>query len=261
MKKIKMLGVAMMAAVVMLLTSCLGDTNTVTEGYGFGVINNGAMFRNVAHVYGWGALYATDFDTLMNGDCVWLNFEYDTADPNNANSATNGFAYVTLLQKPVELDKGNFNPVVSNLDEALPGEIALKHGAYGVESPQYFAAIGDYLFLTPVYVGKEKQKNSWSLYYDPSAEPVMKDGVYVYTFYVRGVMETEGEGSDKDLADISPFYTYGHLTRINDKEYAAGRTIFALEFKHVQDFDEETGAPVWGDNVTTYRLRVDAPQQ
>ncbi|MDH6342345.1 hypothetical protein M2480_001663 [Parabacteroides sp. PFB2-12] len=261
MKKIKMLGVAMMAAVVMMLTSCLGDTNTVTQGYGFGVIKSGAMFRPVAQMYGWWPVYATGLETLMTGDCVWLNFEYDTADPNNANIETNGYAYVTLLTEPVVLDKGSFNPVAPNFDEALPNEIALQYGAYGLGSAQYFAAVDDYLFLTPVFTGKEEQKNSWHLYYDPSAEPYMKDGINIYTFYVRGILETEGKGSDKDVADICPFYTYTYLTQINDKEADASHSQFGLEFKYVKEFDEETGAPVWAEVTDFIRFKAQKAAQ
>ncbi|MDL2208718.1 hypothetical protein LJB97_03765 [Parabacteroides sp. OttesenSCG-928-O15] len=257
MKKIKMLGVAMMAAVVMLLTSCLGDTNTVTAGYGFGVIKSGAMFRSVASVYGWGPVYSEQFDagttTLMSGDCVWLNFEYDTANPNNANVETNGYYYVTLKTDPVVLEKGSFNPIAPNLEEALPGEIALQYGAYGMESPQYFAAIDDYLFLTPVFTGKEDQRNNWYLYYDSSAEPEMRDGANVYTFYIRGIVDIEGKGNDKDVADICPFYTYTYLTQINDKEYAAGNSQFGLEFKYVKEFNSE-GKPVWVETADVIRF-------
>ncbi|MDL2255583.1 hypothetical protein LJC38_03245 [Parabacteroides sp. OttesenSCG-928-K15] len=256
MKKIRVMGVAMMAAIVMLFSSCLGDTSTIRE-YRFvpAVVTYIGGYSKIGAETIMGTLYVPELDNLayMEGDCIWLSFQYDSEDPNNVNEQANGYSYVKLLTNPTAIDKGFFIDDAPDLEEKMNGEIPLLYGSYNMGNYQYFSILNNYLFMTSVFKGKEGQGNRWQLYYDRNAGPRNVDGTNVYTFYVRAVMTKEGTANETNYESMNAFPVNSVISQINDSEFNQGNSSFGMEFKFVEKFDEE-GKPVWSESpeVVTY---------
>ena len=91
MKAFKLIGAAA-AASLLLLTSCLGESNNTVTRAGFGVAGLSEKTYKTVLNTNMGALYSPSLSAqVVDGACYLINYELDLNSPENANAATNGY--------------------------------------------------------------------------------------------------------------------------------------------------------------------------
>ena len=137
MKKLKVLGLAAIAAGMFSLTSCLdGGGNQQTIPNLFAIVDYSSTMKTLLYPSGFYPLYMSSIandPTYSAGDCVIANVQIDYDSPDNANVSTNGF-YVATGVTSSPLAKYNLN--FSSLDStALDNELLLSGSAGIFGSP------------------------------------------------------------------------------------------------------------------------------
>ena len=88
MKAFKLIGAAA-AASLLLLTSCLGESNNTVTRAGFGVAGLSEKTYKTVLNTNMGALYSPSLSAqVVDGACYLINYELDLNSPENANAAT-----------------------------------------------------------------------------------------------------------------------------------------------------------------------------
>ena len=96
MKAFKLIGAAV-AASLLLLTSCLGESNNTVTRAGFGVAGLSEKTYKTVLNTNMGALYSPSLSAqVVDGACYLINYELDLNSPENANAATNGYLTATI---------------------------------------------------------------------------------------------------------------------------------------------------------------------
>ena len=99
MKKLKVLGLAAIAAGMFSLTSCLdGGGNQQTIPNLFAIVDYSSTMKTLLYPSGFYPLYMSSIandPTYSAGDCVIANVQIDYDSPDNANVSTNGFYVAT----------------------------------------------------------------------------------------------------------------------------------------------------------------------
>ena len=115
MKAFKLIGAAA-AASLLLLTSCLGESNNTVTRAGFGVAGLSEKTYKTVLNTNMGALYSPSLSAqVVDGACYLINYELDLNSPENANAATNGYLTATISVAD-EITKGQ--PVFYNVPDS-----------------------------------------------------------------------------------------------------------------------------------------------
>lgn len=98
MKKLKVLGLAAIAAGMFSLTSCLDGGGNTQQLSSYAIVDYSSTMRTLIYPLGYYPLYLSTVandPTYSAGDCVLANFTVDFDSPENANANTNGFYVAT----------------------------------------------------------------------------------------------------------------------------------------------------------------------
>jgi hypothetical protein len=245
MKQIKFAGAAM-AAALMLLTSCLGETGNsgqVPDLPGRAYYSKGKMLIETE----WGVLYPNQSSASLlydEGDWMYVSFAYDWDSPENVNWEANGYVSVTLLTAPTAIPKGIVTPS-TDTTQVMTNEIALTKGAYNPNHYQFRSIKQRELMFTSDYSGMTDQKTEFMLYYDFNSEPYVSNDFNTYTLYVRAIKTDEGKSPKINYHMPNSYNTKMILDLIYAREKAAGKTAFNLAFRYVSEIDEETHELTW----------------
>ena len=129
MKKLKVLGLAAIAAGMFSLTSCLDGGGNTQQLSSYAIVDYSSTMRTLIYPLGYYPLYLSTVandPTYSAGDCVLANFTVDFDSPENANAATNGYLTATISVAD-EITKGQ--PVFYNVPDSaslLQNEIPVK---------------------------------------------------------------------------------------------------------------------------------------
>ena len=220
MKAFKLIGAAV-AASLLLLTSCLGESNNTVTRAGFGVAGLSEKTYKTVLNTNMGALYSPSLSAqVVDGACYLINYELDLNSPENANAATNGYLTATISVAD-EITKGQ--PVFYNVPDSaslLQNEIPVKNL---FSNGDYVVYVDGYLFFFITMDMFKDQKNSYTLYWDRSKEPTMVDNVpassigEVRAFNVKSVLESVNSAeANKDSKSFNLKVNY--LNTINEKD-------------------------------------------
>ena len=94
MKKLKVLGLAAIAAGMFSLTSCLDGGGNTRQLSSYAIVDYSSTMRTLIYPLGYYPLYVATIandPTYRAGDCVLANFTVDFDSADNANASTNGF--------------------------------------------------------------------------------------------------------------------------------------------------------------------------
>lgn len=94
MKKLKVLGLAAIAAGMFSLTSCLDGGGNTQQLSSYAIVDYSSTMRTLIYPLGYYPLYLSTVandPTYSAGDCVLANFTVDFDSPEKANANTNGF--------------------------------------------------------------------------------------------------------------------------------------------------------------------------
>mgnify|MGYP000609324888 CR=1 FL=1 len=98
MKKLKVLGLAAIAAGMFSLTSCLDGGGNTQQLSSYAIVDYSSTMRTLIYPLGYYPLYVATIandPTYSAGDCVLANFTVDFDSADNANASTNGFYVAT----------------------------------------------------------------------------------------------------------------------------------------------------------------------
>lgn len=244
MKKFKVL-CASALSILLLLTSCLGDTNTEQSFNNLpGVVVNlgGGRLGLETQV---GRIYAQGNDMLLmgfsEGDCLLVSFTYDSGDPLNADQQQNGFSYVKLQTQPTSV------ALVGSYPNMEAPENEKKENEINFDSFKAYGLIQNRLFLTCDYTGNTDQKNDWFVYFDPEAEPEKGksyngEEMNIYKVYLRATVRDEGRTPSGIRQDLNAFNLTTQVSRIN--HFESSNEVYGISIEFPKSFNSDS-EPVW----------------
>ena len=252
MKKLKVLGLAAIAAGMFSLTSCLdGGGNQQTIPNLFAIVDYSSTMKTLLYPVDYPnqslPLYISSIandPTYSAGDCVIANVQIDYDSPDNANISTTGF-YVATGVASSPLAKYNLN--FSSLDStALDNELLLSGSDVGLlVSNNYKRIIAIPNFASVL----TDQKNDYTITMDYDQEPEAVDGTErVYTLCIRAQKREEGKAPTISNA-IDPIAIEGgqFYSMLKSKESAAGKKVVNYRMKYPLTFNSDsTKIATWG---------------
>lgn len=218
------------AATLVLLTSCLGDSNntrTLESQFAVGRIDS-KTFKTVLDVSGLGAVYSPNIELQVTaGECYFVDLVVDFSSAENANAADNGYYTATV---------GNLNPITAGVSIQQVADTTM---ILADEQPVAELAIANYLsghFLMGAAFDQLKdQRNRWELYYDPAQEPqVDKNGNRYYDLFIRAVKRIDGEGSSTKEQVFRTFEAKNFVDKCIEKEKAEGKSAVNFKFNYLK---------------------------
>lgn len=234
MKRIKILCAAAIASIALLFTSCLGDTDnsgTFSNLPGVARFSSGIIIVDTQ----WGPIHASEFDlSLYEGDCVLVSFNWNLDSDINNNYQNRGYVEVSLLSSPTAINKVSADRYLGDTTNPLTNEIAVTRG---MSSAAY---VNGCFFVTSHYEGMTKQTNSWKLSIDESQKPTVKDGINIYTFYLRAIREENGVSPSGEFVDINAFDIKYIIDAINDNEKTSNSSqYFGINLKYASKIEKD----------------------
>lgn len=247
MKKLKVFGLAAIAAGMLSLTSCLdGDNNQQFQSYAI-VDYSSTSMRTLLYPMGFYPLYiqsVANDPAIHAGDCVLANIQIDYDAAENANASANGFYVATgLTTSPLAKYELDFSTLDST---ALDKELLLSN----VESALMFSVNYKRIVAIPTFASAlTEQKNTYTLTMDPAQEPETVNNMErVYTLCLRAQKREDGKAptlsNAMDPIAIEGSYFYNML---KGKESAAGKKIVSYRVKYPLTFNSDsTKIATWG---------------
>ncbi len=236
MKTFKLFGV-LAAAALILLTSCLGDSNnTRTLNSQFAVARfDSKSSKILLDVNGLGAVYSSEIQSYINdGNCYLIDLTVDFSSAENANAADNGYYVAIIPSIPSEVIKGLSIQQVADTTALLENEQPISELVIN----NYLSG---YLLMSANFDQLKNQQNRWEIYYDPMQEGSEdKNGNRYYDLFIRTVKHKDGEGSSttKELVRRA-FEAKSFIEKCIEKEKADNKTVVNLKFNYVQSISKE----------------------
>ena len=239
MKAFKLIGAAV-AASLLLLTSCLGESNNTVTRAGFGVAGLSEKTYKTVLNTNMGALYSPSLSAqVVDGACYLINYELDLNSPENANAATNGYLTATI----------SVPDSASLLQNEIPVKNLFSNGDYGVY-------VDGYLFFFITMDMFKDQKNSYTLYWDRSKEPTMVDNVPTYDLFLRVAKVADGTGSAaSSIGEVRAFNVKSVLESVNSAEANKDSKSFNLKVNYLNTINEKDSTDLkWASYTVLFQV-------
>ena len=239
MKAFKLIGAAA-AASLLLLTSCLGESNNTVTRAGFGVAGLSEKTYKTVLNTNMGALYSPSLSAqVVDGACYLINYELDLNSPENANAATNGYLTATI----------SVPDSASLLQNEIPVKNLFSNGDYGVY-------VDGYLFFFITMDMFKDQKNSYTLYWDRSKEPTMVDNVPTYDLFLRVAKVADGTGSAaSSIGEVRAFNVKSVLESVNSAEANKDSKSFNLKVNYLNTINEKDSTDLkWASYTVLFQV-------
>lgn len=235
MKNFKLCSMAA-AMVMVLLTSCLGDSGSSSrsERSQFAVASTDSKtFRTLLNVFYYGPIYSPSIETVVSpGNCYLVDYEIDFGSAENVNVATNGY-YQATIGNIQEVDKGAAIPQQTDTTVLIENEQPVKKMAV-------YSFVDNHFCLTMNFVQSKNQQTDWEVYYDPSQEPKKNsDGQNYYDLFVRAIKKVEGQGSASESTVVQAVGLKNFLDHCLEKEKAANQKVVNFKFNYLASMNEK----------------------
>lgn len=238
MKAFKLIGAAA-AGALLLLTSCLGESDNRYSRSGFAVAGVSEKTYQTVLYTSSGIMYSPSVSSqVVNGACYLVNYEVDFGAPENADISATGY-YTATIAIMDEITKGEavfYN--APDTTELLPNEQPLKNVT------GFSGDVGGYLegnlFLQATIDMLKDQKNRYTLYWDRSKEPTTVEGISTYSLFLRAVKTADGTGAGvTSYADVRAFDIKTVLESVNRAEEAKDSNSFNLKINYLNTINEK----------------------
>ena len=222
MKKLKVLGLAAIAAGMFSLTSCLDGGGNTQQLSSYAIVDYSSTMRTLIYPLGYYPLYVATI----------------------ANASTNGFYVATgAASSPLAKYDLSYSPLDSM---ALDNELLLS----GSESALLFSNNYKRIVVIPTFTSVlTDQKNTYIMSMDSNQEPETVDGTdRVYTLCLRAQKREEGKAPTISNA-MDPIAVEGGTlySMLKGKESAAGKKIVSYRVKYPLTFNaDSTKIATWG---------------
>lgn len=221
MKKLSLMGMATVAAGLVLLTSCLkGDNKYAGSDYGV-VSSSSSLFTSVVYpAYSRGVPYPAplyiktiaDDPSIPENACIQFTYQVDMENGANSNAtvSANGFYTGTTTGYRI-VESKPLGYTTTDTTRAMPNELTFTE----------VQGLGLVFYKKMLVVGTKPsklltdQKNNYDLYFNPSQTPSVESpngggSVRVYTMFLRAAKVQDGKAPVLDAEDrafdISYFY-------------------------------------------------------
>ena len=247
MKKLKVLGLAAIAAGMFSLTSCLDGSGNSSTGGGYGVVDldMDVLGNVVKDDYGT-KVYSTGFANLNPGDFVvyYCSIDWDTQPSNKYITATVGQGQVA------KLDKWSTDSYITDTTIVMPNEMAISQSDFiqtAIGNVPYILRANSHAFIATSFKNiPSDQTISYDLSYDGALEPVKVNDINVYDFYLRATKVGEGKKTEQDYTPVNVFDLRGFLDRAISKERAAGAQKVNVRVNYIKEFSKDSTSWEWG---------------
>lgn len=236
MKAFKLIGAAA-AAALLLLTSCLGESDNKINSSAFAVAGFSKTYKTVVNS-NIGSLYSPSLSSqVVDGACYLINYELDLNSAENVNAATNGYYTATIVVAD-EITKGqavfyNVPDSASLVQNEIPVKNIFGNGDYGVY-------VDGYLFFFITMDMFKDQKNSYTLYWDRSKEPTTVDNIPTYDLFLRVAKVADGTGSAaSSIGEVRAFNIKSVLESVNSAEANKDSKSFILKVNYLNTINEK----------------------
>ena len=197
MKKLKVLGLAAIAAGMFSLTSCLDGGGNTQQLSSYAIVDYSSTMGTLIYPLGYYPLYVATIandPTYRAGDCVLANFTVDFDSADNANASTNGFYVATgAASSPLAKYDLSYSPLDSM---ALDNELLLS----GSESALLFSNNYKRIVVIPTFTSVlTDQKNTYIMSMDSikNLKLLMERTVFIRCAYV---LKSGKKGKHQPLA-------------------------------------------------------------
>ena len=217
MKKLKVLGLAAIAAGMFSLTSCLDGGGNTQQLSSYAIVDYSSTMRTLIYPLGYYPLYVATIandPTYSAGDCVLANFTVDFDSADNANASTNGFYVATgAASSPLAKYDLSYSPLDSM---ALDNELLLS----GSESALLFSNNYKRIVVIPTFTSvclrAQKREEGKAPTISNAMDPIAVEGGTLYSM-------------------------------LKGKESAAGKKIVSYRVKYPLTFNaDSTKIATWG---------------
>lgn len=234
MKSFKFLGLSVVAAMLLVLTSCLNGNNE-EQGIAFGVYAYNSTYQPVVHTDTNRDMVFSGLESRMNDKyCIFsykLNYEMQ--------DQTKPYYQVELTGTYVKVPDGGYARSIFNNDELAKQE---NEQTFTQIVPAAIVLADRVLFFENTLNNAiEKQTTFYQLYYN--LDSVDTSGTEkVYNLYMKATRDKTGESTSLGLEYIA-FDIENFWRAASDKE---GKNDFKINFKYVKSINKETNAIEWG---------------
>lgn len=224
----------------LLLTSCLGDTNTritmgVQEAVYRSLSSGGFLVSDGRFLYGSNLGVTAD-----DGDCFLIEYSFDAADSELKGSDS---LSIEMEAQPVEVSLWHSDEELTDTLAVLDGEVLTK-SLLGRK-----AYIAGRLFLWSNHSEVSGQQDSFMISYDPANMYTEEDGKRIYTLYLRAVKKAsesdEESTSTETVLRTNAFDIEEFFLGAKERETARGETELNLAIRYVSAYNKDTTECVW----------------
>lgn len=249
MKKLKFLGMAAAAAGMVLLTSCM-DGNNEQTGPGAGIVDTSSKsFKRLIYMGdNFFPLYVSRIANDMaieDGSFILFNYTINGDQPENVNSAANGYMVAALNDEPFVIKDGfSSQSMLQDTTKTMEKELLAISVQFSspVKSDRY-----EKMVVAPIF--KEaltEQKNEYYLSWSQTPEVIENNRVY--TMFVRSVKKEDGKAPTlNNWGEYRAFDVMSFMSMAKSQEKAADKKQINLRIAYASKFNSDsTKVTEWG---------------
>lgn len=261
MKKLKVLGLAAMAASMFSLISCLDSGSNTSSGtvFGYAQYNTTAGRTIVSDDYG-SAYASTSFDSQLSGGAyvsfyAEINYDEQTSSSYLAVTASSITKYPEYTLSSAMQDTTSLMTNETTID-------AISLVTAGSSSDIYYAFTANkhaFVGVTHADVPSDMDTD-YEFFYNASIDPITVDGNRVYELYVRAIKTDEGDNTTTDLTVIGAYDLTYFLNRTLALEKNAGNSNIYFRFRYINSIDSETNTGTFGGVSNIFALPISTYQ-
>ena len=236
MKKLKVLGLAAIAAGMFSLTSCLDGGGNTSSGMALGYAAYSMDAGGIVVKDDFGSVVASSaFNAqLSGGEYVAYAYSVDW-DAQTSNKYT--VATVSALDKFAEVyTQGS----ITDTTVLLPNELPVQKLMVQMFSSDYAFTANNHIFMSVYHKNVHSDmKTQYEFSYDSSADPVVVEGKRVYDFYLRAIKVADGNKVETDTPFTNAYDLSQFLSRMRPVEKAAGNTSVNIRINYINEVGED----------------------
>ncbi|MCD7931828.1 MAG: hypothetical protein LUH15_10975 [Tannerellaceae bacterium] len=240
MKAIKLVFVAALTAVVLMLTSCMGDGSNSYSGHGYGIVKYDATTGRTllfgAYYY---PLYSAELQLYPENEYLAVYYSLDLDDETNANYTDKGYvvANISIQGSESEGIKRGSVDYYSTIDIKTPQKDEVKTAGFEILN------LVDYRLISGIGISNYNKEDqlSYTMECDIDQEPENNgsSGLKVYDLYLRTIQITTSSSSGSANAELVVFPLSSPINNFKAKESSAGRSSFYIRFNYATSVSED----------------------
>lgn len=248
MKNFKFKAFAALAALVIMLTSCLGDGGNEVNLYGVaGVVEySTTTFKKVIRISDGSLIYSQAVDndaSIMEGDCCLVDLYIDYSKQNVSQT---GY-YSATVSNYVTISKGMSD---MNMTDSLKLQDN-EQMVYDIPSLNY---IDKYLFVYTQHKELTNQVNQYQLSFNPTETVSTDTGTRTYNLYLTCQKTKDGIAPEVTPYHVNAFNVESIMHQIATQEKNLGNSKFSFKIKYIKTINSDKTFSTAATDVITWNV-------